>query len=479
MADLLSQNLSTTGTSSTNQLEALVESFRNTEQPKLDSLAVRKKALESKRLFFTNLANKIDNLYSSFDKFGSFNSSVYTKNDTIDSKFSARSVTSSKSEVMTATADGTATLTSTSVSVTRVATSDVLISDRKTLSTSFGLSGTYAFDLTIGTKTTNISVSLDAAETNETAMKKISDAINAATDVGMKSIVIKDTTSTAKMSWTATNSGGTNNIKFTDSPILNALGITTGALKPGLTNRKAATATGAGFGEADYNDLDALININGIDITRSSNTINDVITGVTLSLLKPQETGDAPVTLTTGVDIKAIKDMFTPITQAYNELQKYLNENKKLQRDDSSISSLVSRLRSTISGGSANAGTLRTLMDIGFKVGDDGTLMFSDDTKLKKALEERPTEVASLFTASDGFVSRINSAMYNLRGDKGLIDSRQNSITSQLDTNKTQTSRMQERIDSQANNLRKQYSSYLKTYYQAQGQYQWVMSTTV
>lgn len=118
-------------------------------------------------------------------------------------------------------------------------------------------------------------------------------------------------------------------------------------------------------------------------------------------------------------------------------------------------------------------------MDIGFKVGDDGTLMFSDDTKLKKALEERPTEVASLFTASDGFVSRINSAMYNLRGDKGLIDSRQNSITSQLDTNKTQTSRMQERIDSQANNLRKQYSSYLKTYYQAQGQYQWVMSTTV
>lgn len=60
---------------------------------------------------------------------------------------------------------------------------------------------------------------------------------------------------------------------------------------------------------------DAVISVDGIDVTRPSNTIDDVLPGVTLNLKAPS---DSPVTLTVKHDVEGIKKQIMDLVGAYN-----------------------------------------------------------------------------------------------------------------------------------------------------------------
>ncbi|MCP4277994.1 MAG: flagellar filament capping protein FliD, partial [Gammaproteobacteria bacterium] len=69
---------------------------------------------------------------------------------------------------------------------------------------------------------------------------------------------------------------------------------------------------------------DAKVTIDGVAITRSSNTIDDVISGVTLDLNRV-ESGET-VNLTISRDTDNIKDKVTAFTDAYNEIIENINQ---------------------------------------------------------------------------------------------------------------------------------------------------------
>jgi flagellar hook-associated protein 2 len=60
---------------------------------------------------------------------------------------------------------------------------------------------------------------------------------------------------------------------------------------------------------------DAVVSVDGIDVTRPSNTIDDVLPGVTLNLKAPSDT---PVTLTVSHDVEGIKKQVMDLVGAYN-----------------------------------------------------------------------------------------------------------------------------------------------------------------
>lgn len=467
MADLSGLISGSSGGSQT-QTDLLVEAYRRSQQPKLDAINTRQKNLENRKVFYNNLNTKINSLVSQIDTFQSDNSS---------DKFITRSVTSSNTSVLTATASSSAVLGTGDVFVERLASADLLISKQLSLSGSFGESeGTKSFDLTVNGSTKSVSVTFTGSETNEEAMTKIVNAINNTDDIGVNATYIKDTSSTGRITLTSKTSGSENKITFADSSVLEKLGITSAALNPSTTSRTVSSGTAAGYKTADFNSLDAKLKVNGIDVTRGTNTIDDLLPGITLNLLKPQETGDQSITLTTSVNTGAVESLINPLLSSYNDLLRFVRDNKANQRADSAVSSLYQNLRSIssqqITGLDEDSPSFLT--EIGIKINSDGTLSIGDKTKLESYLKDSPDKVADLFTSADGFAAKLDKAISSLVGDDGLIKSRQNSLTDQIETAKSRKTNIEARIDSQADALRKEYEKTLKIYLDAQNQYSYL-----
>ncbi len=468
MSDLLSQIQSLTqnnSNKSTSAADQLAEAYKRSQQNRIDVLTNKQKALEQKQQFFNQLKSKIDSLISNIDIFTASNAST---------KFKIKSVSSSKSDVVTATADKDAILGINSLKVNRLASNDVLITKSLNIGDSqiFSVSGE---DLTFKINNKEIKLTIAENSTNEQAMKAIVSAINSANDVNVTASYVKDTSSTGRITITSKDTGQLNKITFDDngSNVLNSLGLDN--INPNAENR-TQILTGnqyAYYKVANIEQLNSEIEINGLNISRDSNSISDVLPGLTLNLLKAQESSEQAVTLTTDVNTNGVENLINPILNSYNELIKFLKSNNTITKSESSVGSLLFNIRSISSQSITplSGSDMKYLTDIGIKINSDGTLSLNDKTKLTKALKNNPDEVANLFTANDGFAKKIEKSIEMLLGDKGLIQSKRKSIGEQIDQTIKRNKEVTASIDKQAENLKKEYMSMLKVYLEAQNQY--------
>lgn len=168
----------------------------------------------------------------------------------------------------------------------------------------------------------------------------------------------------------------------------------------------------------------ASVDINGLTITSSTNSISNAVSGVTFSLLKESAAGttvtvskDTTSGLSTSLNsfIKAFNDAAKSMKEqgAYNATTKAtgaLLGDATLRTSQSQVSNL---LRTAIGGSS----TYQTLSNIGVSLGRDGTLTL-DSTKLSKA-------VTSDFSGVSALVSHVGTTfskgMESLLGTSGSI----------------------------------------------------------
>lgn len=472
MSDLLSQiqSLTQNTNQSTTAADQLAEAYKRSQQNRIDALTNKQKSLEQKQQFFNQLKSKIDGLISNIDIFTASNAT---------SKFKLKSVTSSNNDVITATADKDAILGINSVKVNRLASNDILITQRLNIGDSdlFSVSGE---DLTFKINDKEVKVTIADGSTNEQAMKAIVSAINSTSDVNVTASYVKDTTSTGRITLTAKDTGQSNKITFDDngSNVLNALGLDN--VNPNADNRTQIYSGNqyAYYKLSNIEQLNSEIEVNGLTITRESNSINDVLTGVTLNLLKAQESNDQAVTLTSDVNTNGVENLINPILNSYNDLLKFLKSNNSILKSESSVSSLHFNIRSISSQSITplSGSDMKYLTDIGIKINNDGTLSINDKTKLTQALKNNPEEVANLFTASDGFARKLEKSIEMLLGEKGLIQSKRKSLGDQIDQTIKRNKEVTASIDRQAENLKKEYTSMLKVYLEAQNQYNTLLS---
>jgi flagellar hook-associated protein 2 len=185
---------------------------------------------------------------------------------------------------------------------------------------------------------------------------------------------------------------------------------------------------------------DAQVTINNLTITRSSNTISDVIEGLTLNLAKTGTTTVA-VSQNTGSATAAV-DAFV---LAYNDVVKQIKAstaydaaNKKASTltGDSTARSIQGQLANLVQSSVGGiAGGLARLSDIGVSVQKDGTLSFSN-SKLTAALGDPTKDVGSLFTqttgSNTGIAVRFNDWLDNVVGANGSIASRLSGIDTSI-----------------------------------------------
>ncbi len=151
-------------------------------------------------------------------------------------------------------------------------------------------------------------------------------------------------------------------------------------------------------------------------ITRSSNTISDVVAGVTLHLL---DTGTVNVSLTR--DTETIKEKLNTWVEAYNEAVAFIDENTSYDQDakeagilmsDQTITNMLTNLRRTLiqrtSGFVIDVDSFLMPGQIGLELDRDGLLSL-DSTALSDALTEDYLGVLALIGADKSGSSDSNT----------------------------------------------------------------------
>lgn len=222
---------------------------------------------------------------------------------------------------------------------------------------------------------------------------------------------IRDAINAAKIGVTASivNVGGATPFRLTLSPAAtgeaNSLKITaTGdaALGALLAHDPQGTQNLSETSSAQ----NAKLVIDGLPVTRPSNTISGAIPDVTLNLVKTN-TG-APVTVSTARDMSALAGAVEGLVKAYNDLNRSIADltsydqatgSKGLLLGDSAVRSVHGRLRATLSTALNGAGGLNNLSQLGISFQKDGMLAL-DSAKLQAAISGNPEGVAGFFAAN-------------------------------------------------------------------------------
>ncbi len=396
-----------------------------------------------------------------------FQSAVAALGSTSISKFSAFKATSSDAATLAATAGSTAAAGTYTLNVSSLAQSQKLIATgqtSKTTAISNGTATTVTFDfgtisggtLTSGaysgaTFTSNGSgtknVTIDA--TNNT-LEGIRDAINTA-KVGVTASIVNDGSGTPyRLALSADNSGVSNSIKITtsggDGTINTLLAHDPGGLPAAQHLNQTIAAQNAVF------------DVNGISVSKTSNNVTDAIEGVTLTLSKVTT---APVTLTVARDTTAVTDAAAAFVKGFNDLYTALKnasafKSKSALEGDGTLRQLQSQLR-TIASDVVSGGTLTNLYQAGITFKVDGTLQL-DSAKLSGALATNFSDVANLFNASTGYATKFDALATATLAAGGTIPARISRIEDNIRRIGVERDSLESRLKSVEKNYRTQFS---------------------
>jgi flagellar hook-associated protein 2 len=197
---------------------------------------------------------------------------------------------------------------------------------------------------------------------------------------------------------------------------------------------------------------DASINVDGIPITSSTNTITGVLSGVTLNLNSaPVDGSTKTVTMTVAPNSSSMASAINNFVSHYNTLLSGISnqfmydtgsESAGALSGDTTIRNLQSDLFNAATYTSSSSGSIKSLSDLGISMKDDGTLTV-DSAKLNSALTNNKSDVLKFFqgTSSNGFANTLEEQM-NL-----YSSSTDGAFTVEIKNNKSQISDLQHHID--------------------------------
>lgn len=214
-----------------------------------------------------------------------------------------------------------------------------------------------------------------------------------------------------------------------------AVAITTNNEGGGTLNFGTLTETVAGRSMELVAGADAKLQIDGVTYQRASNTIDDLIDGVTLDL----KTADPAtiINLNIDYDFEEIKEKIKKFVDDYNNVVNSINSNFKYDAEkqktggplfgDGTLRSVQSDLINVILQKIPAAGKYSTLGLAGISIDESGLLNI-DDNKLTAALQNDLDSVIRLFAAQGS--STISSLEYVAHGRHTVAGSYTVNITS-------------------------------------------------
>jgi flagellar hook-associated protein 2 len=215
----------------------------------------------------------------------------------------------------------------------------------------------------------------------------------------------------------------------------------------------------------------------GAPIARTSNTISDVIGGVTLNLAKADEAGKpvnemTAITVTVGEDssglIGSVEAMVSEFNKVVGAIDNLVKKGGALQYDPT-LQQLRQSLTSQLVGSLSGAiGYPKSMIDLGLNTGAAGaevgsTNTFSlDQAKFKKALAENPSRVMEILGKMEngkpqGIMAKMGAFLEDAIGSNGTFASKDTFTTAQNKVIDKQISAMEARIEKKRETMEKRF----------------------
>mgnify|MGYP000949468333 FL=1 len=236
------------------------------------------------------------------------------------------------------------------------------------------------------------------------------------------------------------------------------------------TNHTLMYTDGVGLGMSNQVAADdAVITVNGITLTRQSNTkLTDVIGGVTLNLAADAVDANGEgrsATLNITNNSTSAQDTVKSFVEAFNNLQTYISAktaitkvNETYTRGALASESIFKDLRSNLFSifmqrvGSTNL--YRGLSDIGLSIGDDLKVSISDSAALENALTNHESDVNALF---DSILGEMDSTLGRFLGTSGYMSQSIRNLDAQITDMGVDITNLTERLTDREASLYQQY----------------------
>jgi flagellar hook-associated protein 2 len=447
----------------------------------LDVSSIVSSLMAVEKLPLTKLQTTASTMQTKLSAFGQMQSLVSAFRDAAAALYKADSysvTSSSSSDPLSVNAGSTtkAVPGTYAVSVSALSSTQSTVSAAGQFSGETGVVGTGSITLTLGTWSagqTAFTVKPGSSAivipigASENTLAGIRDKINAA-DAGVSATVVTDSTG-SRLALQSSSTGAANGFRVSvsddDTNNTDNLGLSRLAFDP---------PAGAGQMTLTQSAADTQASINGIAVTTPSNTLTDVVGGISFSLGKVTTT---PVTVTVSRNTDAVKAQLTSFVSAYNALTGFLagatqydagTKRAALLQGDATTTGLQNQLRQAIGQPGTASPAFGTLSDIGIEFQKDGTLKLND-TKVTAALKRLPeltkamTNVDTATSVNNGFAKKIAAWADGLLGNDGALTGKTKSIQSQITANQKDQDKFNDRLAAIESRIRAQYSALDKT----------------
>lgn len=224
---------------------------------------------------------------------------------------------------------------------------------------------------------------------------------------------------------------------------------------------------------------DASVVVNGVTYTRKTNSINDILTGVTIDLRFPSA-NNTPSTVVLSRDTAALKTNLSALVTAYNDLNNIIKEttNPKSTLEtygatlvgNSAVRLVQSQIRSAFfSTSSTPSGDYKSLTQLGFNLDQTGVLSL-DSSKLDTAVQNGLDDIAKMFSGGFNNLSKYAKLPAGIAGDtlrtlgnlldpKGPFATQTNNANTENSKYKEQLSQLETRMNMLLTRYQKQFAA--------------------
>ncbi|MGH9416162.1 MAG: flagellar filament capping protein FliD [Terriglobales bacterium] len=359
-------------------------------------------------------------------------SAVFALND-FQGALAAKTVTSSDSSTVTATADSTASAGTHTLTVASLATTSSEYSNTLADGNTAFTNG--SFDVQVGSGSP-VAVTVDSS--NDT-LSGLASSINGQ-GIGVSASVVTDA-SGSRLSLVSNSSGAPGDLTISNNTT-------------GLTFTKAIAGQNASF------------TLDGVSLSSTSNAASGMLQGVTLNL---QGVNTNPVSLVVAPDSTQATTAVQNFVTAYNTVISNLNSQFAYDPttqstgplgSDSTMMQLQQQLLGDAAYTVAGNGADTNLASIGVSMNEDGTLSV-DTSTLSAAMDSNYSQVQNFFqqVSPAGWAQNFNNDLLNTTDpSQGAVAVDQNGITQSISAINQQISDFQTNLDSQQQQLLQVYS---------------------
>ncbi|QTD34965.1 flagellar filament capping protein FliD [Pseudomonas fluorescens] len=357
---------------------------------------------------------KISGIGSLKSALTTFQTAMKNLGSTTNPAFAGFTATSSNTNVLNATSDSTAVSGNYNVVVTQLATGS------KIASASFAGGAASAIPsgtLKISQNGTDYNVDIPAGST----LQNTRDAINKAQGAnGISANIVTDASGASRLVISSNKTGA-----GSDLTVSGIAGLEIDGTKP-MSTSPAAGDSGAVNGVAK----DALLTIDGLQVSSKSNTVTGAISGLTLNLttVSPGSPTPTPTVVSVDANTKGLQTSIQQFVDAYNALKTTIDTLSKATPDedgkltvqaaftgDAMPRALIASVRTELTAPGAG-GPLAVLSQLGVMTDrNTGNLTFNTDTFNKTMAQPGMTgQVQQLFTGTDdknGLLTRMSKAV--------------------------------------------------------------------